>query len=297
MRPIQIITDSCSDLSPALLERYGIDYAVMSTVCEGRETPATLTWTAEEAHALYNVMREGRRVTTAQVSVEEFNRIFRKHLDRGRDVIYIGCSSRQSGSVNTGYVTARGLSEEYPDARILCVDSLNASLGEGMLAIEAARLAAEGRTIDEIETHLLATRKRINQFVTVHSLDSLRRAGRVKGSAAFFGNLMGVKPILVSDVNGDQVAMKKVKGRANSLREIVALLKESMTDTVDKTVYIAHADCDKAELEELIANVREAMPDAKIEVSLIGPIIGASIGPDAFGVWGMGRPVTFRLGD
>lgn len=297
MRKIKIITDSCADLGKDLLEKYDIDYAKMSTVYDGKETPAALTWSAEEAHALYGIMREGKRVTTAQVSTEEFVRVFEKYLAEEFDIIYIGCSLKQSGSVNTGHVVAESFRGQYPEAKIACIDSQNASLGEGMLAIEAAKLVAEGKAFDEIVGHVCAVRKTVNEFVTVHSLDTLRRAGRVKGGAAFFGNLMGIKPILVADADGEQAAFKKVKGRANSFSEIVALLKESIINPEEQTVYIAHADCSPEECEELVSIVKDEIPCKDVYIGLIGPIIGASIGPDAVGVWGFGKEVTFRVGE
>lgn len=297
MGRVKIITDSCADLTAEQLDRYGIDYAKMSIVYEGVERPACLTWTAEEAHALYELLREGKRITTAQVSVEEFNRVFEHYLALGMDIVYIGCSSKQSGSVNTGFVTAKRLMELYEGRTIICIDSLNASIGEGMLAIEAAKLADLGADAKEIEAHILSIRKRVNEYVTVHSLDALKRAGRVKGAAAFFGNLMGVKPILISDANGEQAAYKKVKGRQRSFEEIVAMLKESMIDPEEQVVYFTHADCSAEEVDALVTLIKEQIPCRGVEVGFIGPIIGASIGPDAVGIWGFGKEVTYKIGD
>ena len=297
MRKVKIITDSCADLTADQLERYNIDYAKMTTVYEGKETPAKLTWTAEEAHALYNIMRDGNRITTAQVSVEEFTRVFGIYITLGMDILYIGCSSKQSGSVNTGFVVAKKLMEQHEGSRIVCIDSLNASMGEGMLAIEAAKMANVGASIDEIEKHVLSVRKNVNQYVTVHSLDALKRAGRVKGPAGFFGNLMGVKPILISDANGDQAAYKKVKGRQNSFEEIVAMLKSSIIEPENQVIYFTHADCSQDEVDSLVGLIKREIPCKGVEVGFIGPIIGASIGPDAVGIWGFGQEVTFKNGD
>lgn len=294
MRKVKIITDSCADLGADILEKYSIDYARMSTVEDGKESPALLTWSAEDAHRLYDTIRGDKRITTVQVSVEEFNALFTKYLEEGCDIVYIGCSSKQSGSVNTGRVTAQKLLAKYPGASIYCIDSLNASMGEGMLAIEAAKLAEEGKDADSINKHILKIRKNVNQFVTVHTLDHLKKAGRVSASSAFFGNLMGVKPILVSDVNGVQTAIKKVKGRQTSFEEIVKCLKESITDPEKQTVYIAHADCNKAELDALVSLVKKEILCKDVYVGLIGPIIGASIGPDAVGIWCFGKTVTHK---
>ena len=297
MRKVKVIADSCADLNAEQLNKYGIAFAKMSTSCDGVESVATLTWTDEEAHEHYNKMRDGKRIITAQVSVEEFQRIFEEYLKQNMDVVYIGCSSKQSGSVNTGFVTAKKLMEKYEGSTIICIDSLNASMGEGMLAIEAAKLANDGASATEIEAHILAIRKKVNQYVTVHSLDALKRAGRVKGSAAFFGNLMGVKPIIIADANGDQAAYKKVKGRQKSFEEIVAMLKASIIEPEKQTIYLTHADCAKEEIDGLVELIRKEIPCLDVEVGYIGPIIGASIGPDAVGIWGFGQEVTYKIGD
>ena len=297
MRNVKIITDSCADLNAEQLNKYGIAFAKMSTSCDGVESVATLMWTDEEAHEHYNKMRDGKRIITAQVSVEEFGRIFEEYLKQDMDIVYIGCSSKQSGSVNTGFVTAKKLMEKYEGSTIICIDSLNASMGEGMLAIEAAKLANDGASATEIEAHILAIRKKVNQYVTVHSLDALKRAGRVKGSAAFFGNLMGVKPIIIADANGDQAAYKKVKGRQKSFEEIVAMLKSTIIEPEKQTIYLTHADCSKDEIDGLVELIKREIPCIDVEIGYIGPIVGASIGPDAVGIWGFGQEVTYKIGD
>lgn len=297
MRRVKIITDSCADLTAEQLVRYDIDYVRMSTVENGVETPALLTWSDDEVHSLYDAMRDGRRITTAQVSIGEFNSVFMKYLDIDYDIVYIGCSSKQSGSVNTGSLVAKRLAEKYEGAKIACIDSLNASIGIGMLAIKAAELRDRGYNAEKIESEILSLRNRVNQYVTVHSLDALRRAGRVKGPAAFFGNLMGVKPIIISDACGEQTAYKKVKGRARSFEEIVNLLAESIEDSESQTIYVTHSDCDKEEIDMLVGMIKEKISCKGVEVGYIGPIIGASIGPDAVGIWGYGKEVTYKTGD
>ena len=154
MRNVKIITDSCADLNAELLEKYDIDYAEMRTVYQGKETPAKLTWSDSEVHELYNIMRNGERITTTQVPVEEFMRVFKKYLDMNMDIVYIGCSAKSSGSVNTGHVTAQKLMEEYKGAEIYCIDSLNCSIGEGMLAIDAAQLAKEGKGVIVVSSEM-----------------------------------------------------------------------------------------------------------------------------------------------
>lgn len=292
MRKVKIITDSCSDLNSKLLEKYDIDYARMSTVHNGEESHALLTWTDEEAHALYDIIRGGDRITTTQVSVEEFKHVFEEYLHDGYDIIYVACSSKQSGSVNTGRMVAKKLLEDYPEAKILCIDSLRATIGEGILAIEAAKMARDGAEADDIAEKITAMRNNVHQFATVHTLDHLKRAGRVSATSAFFGNLMGVKPLLVADAEGAQAAYKKVKGRNAAIDECIRLLKENITEK-GQTVYLWHSDCDREEVNEVYNKVKIAFPDTEVEIGLIGPIIGASVGPGVIGVFSVGRPVTF----
>ena len=294
MRPVKILTDSCSDMSKDLREKYDIDYARMKTVYNGQEQWANLDFEYYTPKQLYDIMRDGNRVLTTQVPPDEFTRIFTEYLDKGFDIVYIGCSLKQSGSVNTGAVVARTLLESHPDANIFCVDSMNASIGEGLLAIKGAGYRDQGLGAKEIYDKLVAERKMINEYVTVHSLDSLKRAGRVKASAAFFGNLLGVKPILIADAKGEQVAIKKVKGRMNSFHEIVSMLKETLEDAANQTVYLCHADCESEEVDSLAKLVKEETGCKDVHISYIGPIIGASTGPDAIGLWAYGKEVTFE---
>lgn len=278
------------------MEKYGIDYAKMNTVRGGSVKPADLSWTAEEAHTFYDIIRGGERIATTQVPPEEFDAVFRKHLDAGEDVIYVSCSNKQSGSIFTAEKQAETLKNEYPDAKIECIDSLHASAGEGIVAMNTAAFAEEGHTFEEVAAFAKETVRTTHQFCTVHSLDYLKRAGRVKASAAFFGNLMGVKPVIIANTSGEQSPVTKVKGRMNSFKTIVSLLKTALDtgdpgDAAKKTVYIAHADCQAAEVEMLKQLVSEEISGAEIVTLIIGPIIGASVGPDAVAVFGVGRPV------
>lgn len=291
MRPVKILTDSCSDLGNEIRTRFDIDYLKMCTIYNGKETPASLDWEYYTPQELYNIMREGNRVFTTQVPQKEFEEKFSELISQGFDIVYIGCSLKQSSSVNVGSVVAKKLIEANPEANIFCIDSLNASMGEGILAVRAAQYRDQGMNAEEIYNTILKERNHVNEFVTVHSLDALKRSGRVKGSAAFFGNLLGVKPIIIADKNGEQTPIKKVKGRQTSLTEIVSLLKAAVIHPEEQCIFIAHADCE-AEAMQVKAMIEKEIPCKEIHVGYIGPIIGASIGPDAIGVFGFGTEVT-----
>lgn len=293
MNKIKIITDSCSDLTTELLKEYDIDYVHMNTVLDGKTSPAVLEWSKENVKKFYNTMREGKRITTTQVPVEEFTNVFKKYLDQGYDIIYLACASRLSGSVNTSYVVANKLKAEYPNNQIVCIDTLTSCIGLGMLAMEASKMVQDGKTVEEIKDHIIAIRNTANQFATVNSLDALKRAGRVKASTAFFGNLFGVKPIIISSAKGDNVAVKKVKGRQNSIKEIINMLKEVIVDSENQTIYLMHADCNDDEVKQTVQLIKGTIPCKDVYVSYIGPIIGASVGPDTIAVYAFGKEVTY----
>lgn len=290
MRPVKIVTDSCSDLPKVLREKYNIDYVKMNTVRNGKETPASLDWEYFSPKELYDVIRDGERVTTTMVPPSEFEKYFSAELEKGNDIVYIACAVKMTGSVNVGRVEAEKLLAGYPGATICCIDSLNACLGEGLVAIKAAQLRDQGLSAKEIEDAILPIRNNVNQFVTVHNLNALKAAGRVTGSSAFFGNLLGVKPIIISDTVGNNIPIKKAKGRLNSFKEIVALTAEAVKDEKNPAVYIAHADCED-EAKEVEEMVKEAIPGVETFITYIGPIIGASIGADAIGLFSFGQSI------
>lgn len=290
MKSIHIFTDSCSDLDKEIRAARGIDYLKMATILDGKETPADLDFPTYTPREMYDIMRAGRRILTTQVPMEEFKTRFTEAITAGETIIYIGCALPLSKSVETGTVLARQLKETYPEAEIYCIDATNSCLGEGMLAVYAADLRDAGKSAAEIVAAVEEKKHYINQFVTVGSLDMLKKAGRVKGSAAFFGNLFGVKPIIISDFNGQNVPIKKAKGRKASLDEVVNLMREAVVDPAEQTVYIGHADCiEDAEYlrEQLISRV--GFKDAYI--NYIGPIIGACVGPGAVGAFAFGKKV------
>lgn len=293
MNRIAVLTDSTSDLPKALRERYEIDYVPMNYVIDEREYPASLDWQSHSPKEFYDLMRSGVRVRTTQVPRGVFEEKFAEYLSQGTDVVYIACSSALSGSVNLARVIASELEARYPDARVYCVDSLISSLGQGELALRAAKLRAAGKSAREIAAQIEAERLTVNQYGTVASLDYLRRAGRVKASSAFFGNLFGVKPIILSDRIGQNFAFKKVKGALAARREIARLVTEEVIEPNTQTLYISHAD-NLAAAEQLRDDILAGAQFADVCISDIAPIVGASVGPGTVIAFFAGKEVTIE---
>ncbi len=283
-----VMTDSCSDLGKDVREEYGIEYVKMNITYDDKELPASLDWDLYTAHELYGIMKGGTRIMTTQVPAKSFNEAFEKHLKEGKDVVYIGCSSALSGSVNTGAVVAQELSEKYPDNKVYCVDALNSCLGEGLMAVDAAVMRSEGKSAKEVYDRIEAEKLKYHQFCAIEDLTYLKRAGRVKASAAFFGNLFGVKPILISNRQGENFAVKKVKGRKASLDEIVEMAKAAVEKPEEQIIGIIHADCIE-DAEYLKSRVEKEIKPKKVYVNYMGPIIGASAGPKTVAIYLKGK--------
>ena len=292
MNKVKVITDSCADLGKELRDRFDIDYARMSIIWDGKEIAASADWDLYTVKELYGAMRNGARIITHQVAAVEFERVFSMYLEQGYDIVYVSCSSALSGSYNVGQIVAKQLMEKFPGRQIICVDPKNSCGGEALVAIEAAKAAANGATAAEVAGRAAEATERVMQFCTVGSLTYLKRAGRVKASAAFFGNLFGIRPILISNKAGENEAVKKIKGRKNVLDECVDMLVKSIgceSYPVDEqTIFVVHADCEQ-DASYLVDAVKSKLNPKEIIVNPIGPIIGASAGPDTVALYAFGN--------
>ena len=292
MAKYKIFTDSCSDLSTELRKKYDIEYVHMGIVVDGVDKIADLDWEVYKPEEFYGWLKEGRKVKTTQVAVTEFIEQFRKALKEGYDILYIGCSNKLSGSVNTCEVLAKPqLLEEFPDRKIVVIDSLLASLCEGMLAIRASELRAKGKSLEEVADWCEENKKYFNQFATVDTLTYLKNAGRIKGAKAFFGNLVGVKPIFISDAHGNNSVVRKAKGTKNALEDLIKSTEEVIVKEQWGEVFIGQGMAQ--ERAELIKHRLESELNIKAHICWIGPIVGTTCGPGVIATFCFGKEVTY----
>ena len=287
-----IITDSTSDLCDELRIKHNIDYVAMNYIIDDVEYVASLDWESHSYKDFYNLMRSGTRVFTTQVPKNVYLEKFTEIAKQGKDVVYISCSSALSGSINIARMAADEVSKEYPDVQIFCIDSLISSLGQGYMLIKASELKAQGKSAEETAKYIEETKLCVNQCGTVESLEYLKRAGRVKASKAFFGNLFGVKPIIISDIKGQNYAYKKAKGVNNARIAIAEHIKEAANGTYD-TLYISHADCIEA-ADAIKDEILKIAPFKDVVTGVIGPIVGASVGPGTVIAFCFGSEVTIE---
>ena len=292
MKKFVIVSDSCCDLNASLREKYQVDYIPMHFSCEGKEYVADLDWGDFSVREFYDHMRNGKRFITSQVNAAQYKEYFEEKIKEGYDILYIACSSALSSSVKASYLVRDELKEKYPEAKIICIDSLNSCMGLGLMCIKASEMREEGQSIEEISSWIEENKLRFNQECTVDSLKYLKQAGRVSAMSAFFGGLLSVKPIIISDVNGNNAAVEKVKGKANSINRVVERCVNAYTGEY-KQIYAVHADCEE-DLNIFVAQLKEKLPeDVIINTGYIGPIIGASAGPGTIAVYFFGKKVVF----
>lgn len=292
MKEFVLFGDSVCDLDTATREKFGIEYVAMNYSIDDEEFEASLDWSREDAQKHYNLMRAGKRIYTTQVPKNVFYDAFKAVLETGKDILYISCSSALSASVKSAVLVAEELKAEYPDAGIFCVDSLISSLGQGFLLLEAAKKRNEGKTAEETAKYIESIRLNVNQCGTVESMEYLRRAGRVKASKAFFGNLFGIKPLIISDIKGQNFAYKKVKGMTNARIGIAEHIKDA-ADGVYETLYISHADCEE-EAMRIRDEILKVADFKEVVLGYIGPIVGASVGPGTVIAFCYGKEVTIE---
>ena len=292
MREFIIYTDSTSDLTQQLRQEYGVEYVKMNYIINEVEYQASLDWESHAVQEYYDLMRSGVRIFTTQIHRDTYYNAFKRAVEAGKDVIYIACSSALSASINVARLVAQELKQEYPEANVFCIDSLISSLGQGYLVMEASRKRQAGLNAAETAAYIESIKLCVNQCGTVASLEYLRRSGRIKASKAFFGNLFGVKPIIISDRKGQNYAYKKAKGTANARAAIAEHIAQA-ADGAYEELFISHADCleDALLLKEEILKIA---PFKKVTLSTIGPIVGASVGPGTVIAFCYGKEVLIE---
>ena len=230
------------------------------------------------SHHFYDMLRGGKVSTTTQVNGETLKDEVRPFLRQGLDVLYICFSSGLSSTYNSARIAVEDLQEEFSDRRVVVIDSLSATGGEGLLVYHAAKRAEEGMGLEELVQWIENNKLHLAHWFTVDDLKFLKRGGRISGTAALVGTVLSVKPILHVDNEGKLIPMDKVRGRKKSLEELVAHMEKSAIAPADQTVFISHGDTpeDAAYIEKL---VREKLGVKNVFISPVGPVVGSHGGP------------------
>ena len=278
MEEYVLFTDCTADLPAELAREWGIEMLPME-VKIGQDEYLHYADAREIGFAeFYKRLRAGEMATTSQITPAAFRKYFTPFLQEDRDILYIAFSSGLSGTYGAAVLAAEELMKEFPGRKIRCVDSLAASVGEGLLVYTAAQKKREGMSLAELAAWTEESRSHLCHWFTVDDLHFLKRGGRVSAVSATFGSMLKIKPVLHVDDEGHLIPMKKAHGRKKALKELVEMMRETVEAPEGQTIFIGHGDC--AEDAELVARlVRAEFPVKEVRTMYIGPVIGSHSGP------------------
>ncbi|PWM46474.1 MAG: fatty acid-binding protein DegV [Clostridiales bacterium] len=285
----EIVTDSSCNLTNALIKELGL-HIMSLTYRFGDEVYKTFEEDKEtDMKSFYARLRNGETATTSLATYESFEKVAIPLLESGKDILYIGFSSGLSGTYQVTSLACNDLKEKYPDRKIIAVDTLAASLGEGLLVYKAAKLRLEGKTIDECAEFLENTKFHLCHWFTVNDLFFLKKGGRVSGSTALIGTLLNIKPVMHMDNEGHLIVKGKVRGRKASLDALVAKAGELGEDLSSQTVFISHGDC--IEDAEYVRDqmIKKYGVKEKILINYVDCVIGAHSGPGTVALFFVGK--------
>ena len=282
-----IMTDSCCDMTAVLAEELELSVlplslhmgdAVYRNWLDGREIGF---------QEFYAKIRSGQLATTSAVSVGEFAAEMRKILSAGKDILCINFSSALSATYQSAAIAAADLAEEFPDRKILVVDSLCASLGQGLLVYLCAQERRKGRSLEEVHTFAEETKGKVCHWFTVDDLNHLKRGGRISAATALFGTMLSIKPVMHVDDGGHLVPVSKARGRKSSLLALVDQMEATAIDPASQTVFISHGDCEGDALF-VAGEITRRFGTRDIRLNYVGPVIGNHSGPGTLALFFLG---------
>lgn len=286
MRDFVILTDSCCDLSADMVAGLDIRVLPLSFVMDGREYFNHPDNRDIQPGAFYDKLRAGSLGTTSAVSVGAFQEAMGDAVAEGKDVLCIAFSSALSTTYQSACIAARDVMAEHPGSTVAVVDSLGASMGQGMLVYLAVQQKRKGASLEEVREFVEEQKGHICHFFTVDDLNHLKRGGRVSAAAALFGTMLQMKPVLHVDDEGRLTPVSKVRGRKASVRALLEKMEELVEDP--DLVFISHGDC-LEETEALARAIREKFGTRELVINYVGPVIGNHAGPGTIALFFRGK--------
>lgn len=280
----QIVTDSCCDLTAEMYQELGLTMVPLTVTFQGN------TYNDRNDDSLkdmYTQMRQGESATTSAVNPMRWEMAFREVLKQGQDVLVITFSSGLSTTYQSACIAADELREHYPTRKIYVVDSLAASMGQGLLVWYACQKKQEGMTIDALTDWLEANKLHLCHWFTVDDLMFLQRGGRISTTSAILGTMLGVKPVLHVDNDGKLINISKVRGRKAALDALVKKFAEQAQGFDNETIMISHGDC-LADAQTVAKALKEKYGVKNVIINYVGAVIGSHSGPGTLALFYMG---------
>ncbi len=281
-----IFTDTSANLQNTQVRERGLKIVPFSYYVEGVEHTCVDT-DSFDAYEYYRKIKAGAKVTTSQVTPQRFIENFEPELEAGNDVLFVSMSSGISGSCSSARIAANQLREDYPERKIEIVDTMGASLGEGLFALIAADCRDEGMGIEDTAAYLRSRVPNMCQIFTVDDLMHLRRGGRLSNLSAIVGTVLHIKPLLKGNEEGKIVAFAKIRGRKKSIEALAERYANEVREPEKQLVCIAHSAC-KEDAEYLAELVRKSKAPKDILIVDYEPVTGAHVGPGALALFFFG---------
>lgn len=284
----KIVTDSCCNLPEEQIDALDLTVFPLVFMIDGVQHQSYLKGQVTDLKQFYDDMRAGKVFTTSLPNLADARCELEAILEAGDDVLYLGFSSGLSGTFEAIKVLGEDLQQRFPERTIITIDTLAASLGQGLLVYYAAKMKEEGKSLDEVVAWVNANILHMCHWFTVDDLMFLYRGGRVSKTAAFAGSLLSIKPVLHVDDEGHLIPVEKTRGRKKSIRHLFDHLKEThFSPLSDQMLAISHGDCldDALELKKLIED--EYGPQQWI-INYVDPVIGAHSGPGTLALFFLG---------
>ena len=273
----QVMTDTSANLPTDLLKEKDIAVIPFPYFVNGARHTC-LDTEGFDGETFYGAMREGAEVTTSQINPQHYMEVMKPILQKGLDILFVGMSSGISGSFHCAELAAEELAEDFPERKIRLVDTLGASLGEGLLVLRAVKDKLLGVSLEESYQKLMSLRHRLCNIFTVDDLKYLRKGGRLSNLSFIVGTLLQIKPLLKGNEEGKIVAFAKLRGRKKALEELAKRYDEYVVNPEEQTIGIAHADCPE-DAEKLAELLRRHKPPKEILTVGYEPVTGSHVGP------------------
>ena len=282
-----LITDSSADLSQEMVQELGVTVLPLSFTIQGKTYRNYPDNREMDLPLFYDMLRAGELATTSAVNVAEYTQAVEPILQEKKDVLILAFSSGLSSTYQASVLAAEELREKYPDRKIYTVDTLCASLGQGLLVYLAVQEQRKGRSIEEVRDWAEAAKLHLCHQFTVDDLHFLKRGGRISATTAVVGSMLQIKPVLHVDNEGRLINIGKARGRQASLKALVDKMEKTVTEEGKKTVFISHGDCRK-DAVAVADMVRERFGTQDIRINYVGPVIGAHSGPGTLALFYLG---------
>ena len=285
MNDYVILTDSSCDLPDDIVKKYQLEILQLDFIVEGE---GSFHNDQADIEKVYSKLRNGANIKTSAANISQASEAIEALFNQKKDILYLGFSSGLSSTYQTVYMAGQELMEEYPERKMVSVDTLAASMGQGLLVYKACQARDEGKGLEEKAQYIEDIKLKLCHWFTVDDLFFLKRGGRVSGVTATVGTMLSIKPILHVDDEGHLINVSKVRGRKAAITELANRMEKLAVHPEDQDIFISHGDCIE-DAEKLASIIKERFGNDRITISYVGPVIGAHSGPGTLALFFLGE--------